>query len=272
MNRRHFLKTMVLAASATGLHARRVEARDASDFTFQLTNAQADGITICIQNQGVTALGGSGGELGYGPSPQITSSVAVKFDLYNNAGEGTDSTGLYTDGEDPYVPAIDMTSSGIDLHSGDILRARLQYRNPNLLLEVVDTTDSTRYFATAFTIDIPGTVGGNTAYVGFTGATGGLTAIQEILTWVHLSYPGNLAALPVFNPPAGTYTGAQQVSITDTTPSAVIYYTIDGTPPTTSSTRYTAPITISKTTTLKAIAVATGYLNSSVATAVYTIQ
>ncbi|HLY16498.1 MAG TPA: chitobiase/beta-hexosaminidase C-terminal domain-containing protein, partial [Bryobacteraceae bacterium] len=243
-----------------------------SDFTFQLTNAQADGITICIQNQGPTALGAAGGDLGYGGSPGIASSVAVKFDLYNNAGEGTDSTGIYTGGQDPYVPAVDLTASGIDLHSGDIFRARLEYYNPFLTLEIVDTADSTKYFSTQFTIDIPATAGGNTAYVGFTGGTGGLTAIQEILTWDHLSYPGNVAALPTFNPPAGTYVGAQPVSITDATPGSAIYYTTDGKTPTKSSTLYTGPITVSASETIKAIAVASSYLNSSVAPAVYTIQ
>jgi hypothetical protein len=240
-----------------------------SDFTFQLTDAQADGITICIQNQGPTALGNTGGDLGYGG---IGNSVAVKFDLYNNAGEGTNSTGIYTDGEDPFVPAIDLTPSGINLHSGDVLRARLIYYNPNLILEIVDTSNSTEYFSTEFNIDIPATTGGDTAYVGFTGGTGGLTAIQQILTWIHLSYAGNVAALPAFSPAAGTYTGAQQVSITDATPNSAIYYTTDGTTPTTSSTRYTVPVTISASATLKALAVAADYLNSSVASAVYTIQ
>jgi len=243
-----------------------------SDFTFQLTNAQADGFTFCIQNQGPAALGSSGGDLGYGGSPGIGNSVAVKFDLYNNDGEGADSTGIYTDGENPYVPAIDLTPSGIDLHNGDVLRARLIYYNPFLTLEIVDTANNTAYFSTQFTIDIPTTTGGDTAYVGFTGGTGGLTAIQDVLTWEHLTYAGNVAALPVFNPAAGTYTGAQQVRITDATPGATLYYTTDGARPTTSSTEYTVPITISATTTLKTLAVAPGYLHSSVATASYTIQ
>jgi hypothetical protein len=38
-----------------------------NDFTFQLSNAQADGITFTVQNTGVTALGPTGGGLGYGP-------------------------------------------------------------------------------------------------------------------------------------------------------------------------------------------------------------
>ncbi|HTQ53203.1 MAG TPA: chitobiase/beta-hexosaminidase C-terminal domain-containing protein [Bryobacteraceae bacterium] len=243
-----------------------------SDFTFQLTDPVADGFTICLQNQGTAALGGSGGELGYGGSPGILSSVAVKFDLYDNAGEGINSTGIYTDGAEPFVPAIDLTPSGIDLHSGDMLRARLRYYNPFLTLEIVDTTDSTLYFSTQFTVDIPATTGGDTAYVGFTGGTGGASAIQEIVNWDHLSYAGDVAALPVFNPPGGTYSAPQSVAISDSTPGAQIYYTTDGSTPTQSSIPYTGPVTVSASQTLKAVALASGYLPSSIGTATYAIQ
>ena len=79
-------------------------------------------------------------------------------------------------------------------------------------------------------------------------------------------------ATPTFSPAAGTYTSAQSVTISDATSGAIIYYTTNGTTPTTSSTRYTGPITVSSTETLEAIAVATGYTDSTVASAVYTIS
>jgi uncharacterized repeat protein (TIGR03803 family) len=79
------------------------------------------------------------------------------------------------------------------------------------------------------------------------------------------------AATPVFSPAVGTYTSAQSVTITDSTTGATIYYTINGTTPTTSSTKYTAAITVSATETIEAIAVATGYTHSAVASATYTI-
>jgi hypothetical protein len=151
-----------------------------SDFSFQLTNANADGFTFCVQNAGLNALGLSGGSLGY---QNIGTSVAIKFDLYNNAGEGTNSTGIFTDGAAPFVPAIDLTSSGINLHSGLVYNVRISYANSSMLLQIIDPNTNTSFFQTTFPIDIPTTVGGNTVLVGFTGGTGGETAIQQILTW-----------------------------------------------------------------------------------------
>ncbi len=83
--------------------------------------------------------------------------------------------------------------------------------------------------------------------------------------------PKPTAAAPTFSPVPGTYTSSVTVTLSDTTPGAVIYYTTNGTTPTTSSTKYTGPGTITTTTTVEAIAVAPGYNNSSVATGVYQI-
>ena len=85
--------------------------------------------------------------------------------------------------------------------------------------------------------------------------------------------PAQQAATPTFSPAAGTFTSAQTVTISDTTSGASIYYTTNGTTPTTSSTLYSAPIAISATTTIEAIASdAPTYTNSNVATATYTIN
>src|SRR5208283_1273779 len=80
------------------------------------------------------------------------------------------------------------------------------------------------------------------------------------------------AATPTFSPAAGTYTGTQTVTISDTTSGASIYYTTNGTTPTTSSSKYGSAISVAATQTIEAIAVATGYTNSAVASAVYTIS
>jgi len=84
-------------------------------------------------------------------------------------------------------------------------------------------------------------------------------------------YAPATAAVPVFNPPGGSYTSVQMVKLSDTTPGATIYYTLDGSTPTTSSQVYRVPIYISGDTTVKAIAVAPGYENSPVASATYDV-
>lgn len=77
---------------------------------------------------------------------------------------------------------------------------------------------------------------------------------------------------PTFSQPAGTYFSAIQVSITDTTGGATIYYTTDGSTPTSSSTQVNGnPIQVSTSETLKAIAIANGY-GSDIASATYLIN
>ncbi len=249
-----------------------------TNFTFQLTSAVADGFTFTIQDAGTTAIGGYGGSLGYGPNPTsgttggIGKSVAIKFDLYSNAGEGTDSTGMYTDGASPTVPAVNLTSSGIVLSSGDTISAQLVYNGTTLTLNLTDTVTNDT-FSQAFTINIPSTVGANTAYVGFTGGTGGGTAIQNIKTWTFTSGTTQVAADPTFNPSPGSYASAQNVTLSSATTGATIYYTVDGSTPTTSSAVYSAPIVVSAASlTIRAFAAATGYQNSPIVVGTYQIQ
>src|SRR5207253_3074770 len=73
------------------------------------------------------------------------------------------------------------------------------------------------------------------------------------------------------SPPGGTYGTPVSVTLSDAQ-SATIYYTTDGSTPTTASTQYTAPITVTQNTTIRAMAAASGMANSSVASATYTIQ
>jgi hypothetical protein len=81
-----------------------------------------------------------------------------------------------------------------------------------------------------------------------------------------------LAQTPVISVATGTYTSVQTVKITDATLGAKIYYTTDGSTPTASSTLYKSPLSVSTSETLNAVAIATGYAPSTIATAVYTIN
>ncbi|MBR0269678.1 MAG: chitobiase/beta-hexosaminidase C-terminal domain-containing protein [Prevotella sp.] len=89
---------------------------------------------------------------------------------------------------------------------------------------------------------------------------------------VEVTYGNPTCAAPVFSPGEGTFTSAQNVSISCATSDATIYYTIDGSDPTTSSSVYSSPIAVSATTTIKAIAVKSGMDNSEVVTATYKIE
>ncbi len=80
------------------------------------------------------------------------------------------------------------------------------------------------------------------------------------------------AATPTFSPTAGSYSAAQTVSLSDSTSGASIYYTTNGSTPTTASSLYQSPIVVSSTTTIQAIATASGYLDSSVASGTFTIN
>ena len=124
---------------------------------------------------------------------------------------------------------------------------------------VVPTTASTKYTT-------PIAVAKTTTIKAIAVATGyGNSAVATGLFTIN-------AAVPTFKPLPGTYTGAQSITLADATIGATIYYTTNGTTPTTASTKYTKPIAVAKTTTIKAIAVATGYGDSAAATGLYTIK
>ena len=80
------------------------------------------------------------------------------------------------------------------------------------------------------------------------------------------------APAPVFSLASGSYSTVQAVSISDTAPNAQIYYTTDGSIPTSASTLYSGPIQITVTETINAIAIAPGYTASSVTSARYLIS
>ncbi len=152
----------------------------ATDFSFQISNAGADGFTFTIQANGPNALGGVGGALGYQAVPN---SIAIKFDVFDNNGEGADSTGLFINGAPPLTPSLNLRGSGIDLSSGDTMQVHLSYDGSILSMSINDGVTYAAY-STSFAVDIPASLGASSAYVGFTAGTGGQTASQKIMNWV----------------------------------------------------------------------------------------
>ncbi len=78
-------------------------------------------------------------------------------------------------------------------------------------------------------------------------------------------------ATPLFSPAPGTYTSEQSVTLSAATPGATIYYTTDGSAPTTSSAQYSEAIEVGTSKLIEAIAVAPDFTISSLARADYVI-
>lgn len=78
-----------------------------------------------------------------------------------------------------------------------------------------------------------------------------------------------VTATPEFNPPPGTYAAGQSVALSDATPGATIYYTTDGSLPTTASAVYSSPIAAGNNTVIQALGAVPGNQASPVAAGTY---
>jgi hypothetical protein len=168
------------------------EPRHAAGFTasfdFQVTDSiGADGFTFVLHNDphGSAAVGGGGGALGY---EGILNSVALKFDFF----PGVNQTGLYTNGapfsDDPADPRNREIPAYLDLDGEQVLRVTISYDPCSYeLVQTIDDVDNpaTAPFTATYTIDLASVLGDECAYVGFTGATGGLWARQEVLNFAY---------------------------------------------------------------------------------------
>ncbi len=110
----------------------------------------------------------------------------------------------------------------------------------------------------------------NTAYTGYIRIAQTATHEAGAVTSHQQTSPKLTVAMPVFTPDGGRFSGAQNVEIACATENAVIYYTIDGSEPTTASTVYKTPLRLTGTTTVKAIAVKEDMNDSAVVTAAFT--
>jgi hypothetical protein len=148
-------------------------------------------------NGGPRALGAQGGGLGYGNGSGltpagITNSVAVTFRAYDHS-----STGLGTNAN--FMPDNSLTGSVIDFNAGaqaatrHVFEVTLAYNNStHVLTETLRdvTANSTTVTETYNNLDIPSLVGSSTAWIGFTGGTGGLNMQQDIQTWTYTPATG----------------------------------------------------------------------------------
>ncbi len=228
-----------------------------NQFSFQLLSPSADGFTFIIQNNSTTALGPSGGALGYSNgtiASSINHSVAIKFDLYANQTETNDSTGLYTNAAAPFaVGSIDLTNTGINLHSGDVFQVNMTYSGTTLAVTITDTV--TKASATqTYTVNIPSVIGNaNTAYVGFTAGTGGLTAKQYINNWIYTPSAALAGGSPALGAAAAAVKTAAKTTTVSSTAATTSTAAVNNSAP--SSASATPVATVTKTTTSKVVPV-----------------
>ncbi len=152
------------SATASAFTSRAVDVtRFNTDFSFQLAR-YSDCLTFTIEGLGPAALGGKFGYEG------LENSVSVTF-CSSETLQGSITTGMFVDGADPRsVGSINVYGYGISLGGSDVFQAALNYDGAGLSVTITDTATG----ATAtqvYSVDIPGTVGGSKAYVGFTAGT-----------------------------------------------------------------------------------------------------
>ena len=99
---------------------------------------------------------------------------------------------------------------------------------------------------------------------------GGQIAAENISPYDWPARIDKIVAPPTFSPESRLFYPEKRIKISCATKGATIYYTTDGTEPTTSGNKYTEPIVITETTVFKAFAVKTNTTNSEIASATYT--
>ena len=134
-------------------------------------NGGADGTVFVLQNSGTSALGGGGGSLGYlGLSP----SVGIGFDIYHQ------NLDFFENGNPPTMSINDP--GGINPASGDPIQVTLAYDGSGSIgVSLLDVGNGNAYSTTdVLSSSIASLLGSNTSYMGFTGASGGVGAVQTV--------------------------------------------------------------------------------------------
>lgn len=211
---------------------------------------------------------------GFAVGNVLSGTVACKVQLYNGSSEITSltssTTGLTVTTGGTVTP-VELDASGIEaltgVNTGSVIKISGECTTSNSKYYIAGV----QLYNTLFEYTAP-TAGKN---YNCTGVYAQYNSTKEVLPRsaadIEEIVEEGAPEAPTFTPAAGTYTEVKSVTITCTTEGATIYYTTDGTTPTSSSTQYTAAISVGETMTIKAIAIKNS-LESAVATAAYTIN
>ena len=205
------------------------------------------------------AVTGSGGGISRSTSFNLTVSDPVTFDFtLSNSGNKSVTAGSSVSNTISATLASGSTQSVAFSASGLPAGATASFSpgscNP--------TCSSTLTIATTLGVTPAGT---STIMVSASG--GGITRITTFSLTVNLP----IAATPTITPNGGNFTGSISVTMTTVTPGASIYFTTDGSTPTQSSKLYTGAMTLTNSTTVKAVTLKAGYNSSGMASTSFTI-
>lgn len=189
---------------------------------------------------------------------------------------GTAKEPLYTMGFDGYFENNDLSDSIVAVGEEDVTMADTDFADENFSEErqIVSgvtfplTGELAAIYHTQTYLYVPAMkkLNGEINGVKFENGMFHVTCFAK-LYWDELE---DQVATPVITPNGGTFTSTQAVSISCQTAGATVYYTTNGTQPTTSSTRYTDAFTLSDTSTVRAVAVKEGLQNSHIASTTFT--
>ncbi|HEX8915815.1 MAG TPA: autotransporter-associated beta strand repeat-containing protein [Humisphaera sp.] len=146
-----------------------------------LTNGGgADGFTFILQNQGLTALGASGGARAISG---ITPSVAITFNIFNNDNTAVGVNGATAGTTSGQLPALDTVPTNLL----DLADVSVAYDGTTLTFTVTNPNNTAQTITRSTTINLPALLGSNSAIVGFTGSTGGTNAGQTVTNFAYAS-------------------------------------------------------------------------------------
>ena len=224
-------------------------------------SGQPTGVTVSFSPASISAAGTSTMTMAVGSST-ATGNYAIT--VTGTSGSTTETTTIFLTVTAPLTSiTVTPASAIIQLPGGLQFAATGHYADGSTLSLTVAWASSNPATATINTSGLATAVAyGNT---NITASFGGTTSNPAVLT------VAPTATSPSFSPSPGTYNTPQTVTLSDSTPGVTIYYTTNGSTPTTSSPVYTGPITVSSTTTILAIAAGNGYVASTVSEGLYQI-